>query len=256
MSVLPSVAAPPAWKATVGAFKPDVHPRLAPCKLEYSLSWNGALHAGRAAVEFGKKDKRYSKFYTVQAYGRSTGTAATLFPYVFTYTSFMGKNSHRPLVFVSYEKDKKRIENLKNKYRKSEVQHSLTSKKIAGGKASTKSHVFSMTNVHDPLSAIMYIRARALKNGDKINLCLHPFKTPQYATITVLGREKHAGRSCIKLDLKLSNIDVKSHALKNYKKMKKATLWLSDDKERILIELRSQVFIGDVRMVLTKKTPL
>jgi hypothetical protein len=33
--------------------------------------------------------------------------------------------------------------------------------------------------------------------------------------------------------------------------MKSTTLWLSDDANRIPVELRSEVFIGDVRMTLS-----
>jgi hypothetical protein len=37
-----------------------------------------------------------------------------------------------------------------------------------------------------------------------------------------------------------------------YKKLKSdATLWLSDDKDRIPVEFRAAVFIGDVRATLT-----
>jgi hypothetical protein len=32
--------------------------------------------------------------------------------------------------------------------------------------------------------------------------------------------------------------------------MKSATLWLSDDANRLPLELRAEVFIGDVRMTL------
>ena len=41
--------------------------------------------------------------------------------------------------------------------------------------------------------------------------------------------------------------------LKEYKKLKRATMWISDDEERLPVELRTEVFVGDVRSVLTKK---
>ena len=77
-----------------------------------------------------------------------------------------------------------------------------------------------------------------------------------FSEITVLGREKHNGRACIKLDVKLQKIDKDTMHLKSYKKLKKATLWISDDADRIMVELRSEVFIGDVRAVLIKQSPL
>ncbi len=44
--------------------------------------------------------------------------------------------------------------------------------------------------------------------------------------------------------------------LKIYTKLKKTTLWISDDVDRIMVELRTQVFIGDVRAVLKKQSGL
>jgi hypothetical protein len=35
-----------------------------------------------------------------------------------------------------------------------------------------------------------------------------------------------------------------------------ATLWLSDDADRVIVELRAAVFIGDVRAVLVKNEKL
>ncbi len=42
--------------------------------------------------------------------------------------------------------------------------------------------------------------------------------------------------------------------LEPYKKMKReASLWLSNDKHRVPLELRDSVFIGDIRATITKK---
>ena len=44
--------------------------------------------------------------------------------------------------------------------------------------------------------------------------------------------------------------------LKAYKKLKSATVWLSDDEWRIPIEIRAAVYVGDVRILLTKQEVL
>jgi len=67
--------------------------------------------------------------------------------------------------------------------------------------------------------------------------------------VTVLGREKHLGHNCIKLDFKMSKIR-HDFTLKNYDKMKSATMWITDNSDRVMVELRSEVFIGDVRVTL------
>jgi hypothetical protein len=53
----------------------------------------------------------------------------------------------------------------------------------------------------------------------------------------------------------MHKIDRKTLELRPYKKLKKdATLWLSDDADRIPVELRATAFIGDVRATLTAHT--
>ncbi len=195
------------------------------------------------------------KVFLAQAYGRSSGVAGALFPFNFVYSSFMRRGSYKPLVFISQETDKSEKVVTKNRYRENSVIHERTSTQKADGKVKKFSHTFAQRNMHDTLSAMFYIRGRKLNNGDVLKLALHPFKSAQYAQVTVLGRENHAGYKCIKLDLKIKNIDMKTQQLKVYSKLKKATLWISDDRDRILIELRSKVFIGDVRMVLSARNP-
>ena len=239
------------WQKKVKGFSKGIHPEIRPLTLTYKMSWNGAIESGRATIVSGKPHKNSKKLFLMQAFGRSTGAAGALFPFSFVYNSFTQKGSNRPLVFVSRETDHSEVTDIKNIYRKDKVEHTRKDTRKSNGKEKKRGHAFSQRNLHDPLSAMLYLRARSLKNGDVVHMALHPFRSPQYAQITVLGREKHRGYSCIKLDLKINNIDKDTKNLKPYKKMKKATLWISDDADRILVELRSKVFIGDVRMVLT-----
>jgi len=244
------------WQQSIPAFKPSSFQALKPCKLQYSLSWNGALKAGTLYFDFGKKDKRYPQSFITQAYGKSIGPAALLFPYQFNITSFTSNKHYQPAVSVAFEDDGTEQNTITNSFKPSGVLSTEKSTLIKKKRTSTTRRSFSYTNSHDAISAMLYIRGRKLQKGDQINLCIHPFKSPYYANITVLGRETHRKRQCIKLDIKLRKIDPKTLKLKTYKKMKSATLWISDDPYRIPIELRSEVFIGDIRAVLTSSKPL
>lgn len=244
----------PAWKSKIKAFTKGSHPGIRPMTLVYEMSWNGILKSGQATMVFDKKHKHQNKMFLAQAYGRSRGVAGALFPFSFVYNSFMRRDSYQPLVFIAEETDKKEKNITKNQYRKNDMTHTRTTIWKKGGKVENHGHVFKQRNLHDTLSAMLYIRGRKLDDGEVLKMALHPFKSAQYAEVKVLGREVHRGYKCIKLDLKLKNVDMKSQELKSYKKLKKATLWISDDQDRILIEMRSKVFIGDVRMVLTKRS--
>ncbi|MFT5906207.1 MAG: hypothetical protein ACI9E1_001813 [Cryomorphaceae bacterium] len=240
----------------VKPFNNGAHPKMKPTKLEYQLSWKGTVKAGTVTFNFNKKDKRYKGLDISQAYGRSHNLAYAVFPYHFSMTSFAKASTHKPLMFVADEKDKRDKVKTSNTYKANGVLHSSTKTNYRTKKVSKRDHFFKYPNSHDPISAIQYIRRQPLKNSDKLYLCLHPFNSAMFSEITVLGREKHNGRACIKLDIKLQKIDEDTMHLKAYKKLKKATLWISDDADRIMVELRSKVFIGDVRAVLKKQSAL
>lgn len=244
------------WMQKIKPFKNGPHPKLKPTRLEYKMSWKGTVKAGTMTFDFNKKDKRYKGLNITQAYGRSQNLAYALFPYHFSMTSFTKSSTQKPLIFVADEKDKREKIKTKNTFKSKHVLHASTETKLHNKSNKNRNHKFSFPNAHDPLSAIQFIRRQPLRNGDKIHLCLHPFKSPMFSTITVIGRETHNGRACIKLDVKLQKIDKKTMHLKTYKKLTKATLWISNDTDRVMVELRSKVFIGDVRAVLTKQTRL
>lgn len=244
------------WQQEILPFGPPSAEEFKPEKLEYELSWQGAVKSGTLVIEFGKSDKRYPKSFITHTYGRSTGAAYALFPYDFTFTSFATLKSHKPIVFVAKEVDAKETVKTKNSYRKPGITHRSTTTLKRSTKVIEKEHTFAAKAVHDPMTTMLEIRKQPLKNGDVVKICGHPFASPYLLTITVLNREKHLDYDCIKLDVKIRKIDKKSGKLKQYKKLKKATLWITDDSQRAPVELRSKVFIGDVRATLIKRTPL
>ena len=68
-----------------------------------------------------------------------------------------------------------------------------------------------------------------------------------------LGKEILSSRRTVKYDLQLQKIDRKTRELKTYDKVKSLILWISDDAERLPLEFRSKVFVGDVRAVLKSR---
>lgn len=230
--------------------------KLTPEKLDYQLSWKGAINSGKVTFELGAKDARYPNAFLGHIHGRSTGAANALFPYRFVFTSFSHAKNYRPILFVADEVDDKERVTTKNSYKSPGVIHNSTTQVFKKKDPIVKHHEFTVSQAHDPLTAMLAVRAHPLKNGDTVRICIHPFSSPYFAQIKVIGREQHLGHDCIKLDVAMQKIDRKSLQLKNYKKLKKATLWITDDAQRIPIELRCKVFIGDVRAVLEKRSPL
>jgi len=65
----------------------------------------------------------------------------------------------------------------------------------------------------------------------------------------VLGREKISVRpgtyNAIKFDLQLNRIG-KNLDLQPHRKFRRATIWVSDDADRMLLRVEAQVFVGTV----------
>ena len=108
---------------------------------------------------------------------------------------------------------------------------------------------FRFPHVHDLNSALLFIRSQALAQGDSVKLCVYPGGALYLATATVTGRErlKVAGREwdTIRCDLQLSGIG-DDYALIPHRKFKKATAWVSDDKDRLLLKISAEVQVGSV----------
>lgn len=240
------------WQDEVNSGPPGPHKPLRAVNLSYVASWNGKIKSGRFNFLFGRKDKRYPKHFISQAWGGSQGVAKGLFPYKMELTSLLRKDSLHPATFTGIETDKRKLKRTDNVYGKSvkstEISTYLDKKK--GSKTKRNTFTYSKSTVYDLFSAILYIRSLELKTGEEKVLVVQAFDTPYLARIKAAKREPHQGRACIRFDLRLQKIDPDTLKLKSYKKMKSLSLWITDDAERLPLEIRSKLFIGDVRLVL------
>lgn len=245
---------PPAWSSQLTSAKPGKHPAISPQKLQYHLSWKGQVQAGEVEFVFGAKGSN-TQILQASCEGKSLGLAANLFPYRFDMQGKIQRTSLAPLLMHCNETDAEETQVTTVLYKPGKVDVKEISRPHATGVDSTKNTSFAYTPVFDAFSLMLFIRSQALKQGEQIVQVIHPFKTPYLAKIKVLGRENINGRAAIKMSIELTKITSKRE-LTPYKKMKSATLWISDDYHRIPLELRVAAFIGDVRMTLKKQEVL
>ena len=241
--------AAPDWKREIGPTKPGSQPALPPGKLEYTMSWKGLLNSGKLSFEIGKPGAHKPDIVVIKSTGKSMGPGGAIFPYNGHGWSEINIGNLRPrLVTVDEGKRGKHIRT-EIRFSSENVIFREISKHKKGQEV--KSHVFAQSPVYDIGSAILFIRSQALLIGDEINLMLHPYCSPYLLKSKVLGREKRKGANTIKLSLELFKIHPKDMTLKPYEKMKEpAELWFSDDELRVPLEIRSKIFIGDVRAIL------
>ena len=96
---------------------------------------------------------------------------------------------------------------------------------------------------------LLFVRSQPLRPDDVYRIVVYPAKAPYLATVRVTGTEriKVAGQEypAIKLELELQRV-TKNLQLEAHKKFKQATAWISDDRDRLLLKIKSEVFVGSV----------
>lgn len=238
------------WKAEVTPAKLGPHPKLSPQVFDYRLSWNGMMDAGKLTFTFGKPDAKFPSDFVSRVTGGSSGIASKLYRSKVALISRLDPATLKPRAFVGVQDEGKEVVTTRTTWNGTLVTTEHITRVAKTGAETKQASEFRFTPVHDIFSAMLHVRSHKLANGDSLVIPLQPFNKPYLIRIKVLGREKFANRDTIKLSVALQKIEPKSKTLLPYKKMKSTTLWLSDDANRIPVELRSEVFIGDVRMTL------
>lgn len=249
---LPLAMAAPAWQAELTSPAPGPFPVPVSSVLEYQVSWKGMVQAGTCHIEFAPADAKKPGKYVVRSNSASVGGAALLFAYQSHFWSEIDPASLRPTYFHAVEKDDKESVTTTVRHFATKSECKDITKSLKTGKSKTTDRSFAISPLFDIFSAMLHVRSQKLDDGDQVTLALLPFDNPYLLKVKVEGREVHNGRKAIRLTVGMRKISRKTLELMPYKKLKRdATLWLSDDADRIPIELRAAVFIGDVRATLS-----
>lgn len=242
----------PAWKADLSPTKPGRHPAIPSSTLDFTLSWKGMLKAGKLRMEFAPKGVKKNGAFVIKSSASSLGAAATLYPYSLSSWSEIDSTTLSSRYFHATEDDGEESVVITNRYTAGNVSVREDTTVTKTGAINTNAFSFPHGPAQDLFSAILYVRSQKLDPGEEYSLLLMPFRTPYLLKVRVEAKEKHLGRDALRISFGLRKIDRTSHVLVPYKKLKKpVTLWLSDDADRIPIELRASAYIGDVRAVLT-----
>ncbi len=108
---------------------------------------------------------------------------------------------------------------------------------------------FDFPGVFDLYGALLFVRSQPLQKDDVVRVVVYPGTAPYLAELKVVGREKIVvGKKkfdALKLDLKLRKI-TKSLDLEKHARFKRASAWLSDDRDRLLLKIQAEVSVGSV----------
>lgn len=231
------------WQATVNREPAGNFPELRPLHASYHFGWSG-LTAATAEVHFTKPSKDKFQF---DGTGRTIGLVRVLWKLDVNHRAGASAETLRPIETQQTES-----------YRwKKIVTHlaftgngvSRTRTESQGSTVDTKTRPFSFPDLFDLHSAAIYLRSQPLRDRSVYRVVVYPATNAYLATITVIGREKisvHAGAyNAIKLDLQLKRVG--NHLeLEPHRKFRRATIWVSDDADRLLLRIEAQIFVGTV----------
>jgi len=181
----------------------------------------------------------------VDASGRTTGLARALWKLDATYRGFANPQTLRPISSKQSEayRRKKIVTDL------SFTDSGVVRTRSEGGGAGPSAKPFNFPGLFDLHSAMLYLRSQPLTDHSVYRIVVYPATSAYYATVTVLGRERVSVRAGnyngIKFDLQLKRIGKKMQ-LEPHRKFRRATIWVSDDENRIPLRIEAQIFVGTV----------
>ena len=231
------------WEATLSKEPAGNFPELRPLRASYRFGWSG-FTAATGDVHFSKPAGDKFQF---DGTGRTIGFVRALWKLDVNHRAIANAETLHPIETQQTEnyRSKKIVTNL------TFATAAVTRTRIEGegAAAKTTTRQFSFPNLFDLHSAALYLRSQPLKDRSVYRIVVYPATNAYLATLTVVGREKislHAGTySAIELDLKLKRVG-KHFELEPHKKFRRASIWVSDDAERLLLRIEAQIFVGTV----------
>jgi hypothetical protein len=244
--VMLATAAASDWQAELTR-KPGVFAPLRPLKATYDFGWSG-FKAGHAEVDF---TRTKTGQYQLNVKGASIGAARVLWKMDSNSTSVVKPKVLLPVNVVQTEVYSDETRTTTVVFGPESVARTRETKPADEGSGKTKE--FKFAPVHDLHSALLFVRSQPLEKGDKVRVVVYPAADAYLAELEVLGRESITVTKnswpAIKLGLRLQKVNKKLE-LEPHKKFKKATAWLSDDADRMLLKIECEVMIGKVWMDL------
>ena len=232
--------AAPSWESTLTKDPPGNFPELRPVRTTYYFGWSG-FTAGVGDMHFTKTS---DKGFQLEATGRTIGLVRAWWKLDASYRGLANAETLRPIESKQTEiyRRKKLVTDL------TFTDTGVTRARTEGTNAKT-TKPFNFPGLFDLHSALLYLRSQPLNDHSTYRIVVYPATSAYLATITVLNRERVTVRAgtynAIKIDLQLKRVG-KNLELEPHRKFRRATVWISDDANRIPLRIEAQIFVGTV----------
>jgi hypothetical protein len=235
-----NASAAASWESTITAASPPAFPNPRPMHARYGFGWSG-FPCAAADIRLTKATGDHLQLDLAV---HTTGLVRALWKFDASGTSLVEAATLHPVSVtqIETERGKKTLTEL------SFVPAGVTSKIAETPGGDTKVRRFDFPHLFDLQSALLYMRSQSLQERSVQRIVVYSATDPYLATVTVLGRERVTVRAgtynAIRFDLQLNRI--KEGELLPHRKFRRATAWLSDDPDRLLLKIEAQVFVGSV----------
>ena len=223
---------------------PGDFPELRPLRANYVFGWSG-ITAATAEVHFTKPAEDR---FQIDGTGRTVGLVRALWRLDVTHRATADANTLRPVEVNQVETYPWKKLTTHLTFTSSGVRRVRTDSQTTSPGSNTPKE-FNFSNLYDLHAAMLYLRSQPLRDHSVYRVVVYPATSAYLATLSVVGREKISVRAgsynAIKCDLRLNRIG-KNLELQPHKKFRRATIWVSDDNDRILLRAEAQIFVGSV----------
>jgi hypothetical protein len=235
------------WRDELTPLKPGKFPLPRPQTTTYRFGW-GVVPAAQADIEISRVKRGQIQFQLTM---KTTGAVRALWQLDALHTARCASATLQPISLQQTERYRKETEKTKADFTPEEVV------KLQEVDPPTdvppKPKRFEFPNLADLQTALLLVRSQPLLAGEHYSLVVYPARTAYLARIDVIGREslEVGGQryKAVKLQVALQHI-TKRLELEPYTKFKNAYAWLSDDQDRLLLKIKTEVFVGSVWMEL------
>lgn len=231
------------WRDTLTPPQPGKFPALRPMKAEYRFGWSGVT-AAEANFDFSKAPHSQMRLSLKTA---TIGAVRALWRMDTQHTALCNATTLRPVRLQQTEIYKGETESSQVEFFPDEVRRKTTVTPLKGPQ--DRERRFKMPDVLDLQTGLLFVRSQRLQAGDRYRFVVYPTTGGYLAEIEVIGRDKvkvAAGSyDAIKCQVRLQGI-TKKYELAPHKKFKRAYAWLSDDRDRLLLRIEAEIFVGSV----------
>jgi len=235
-------AAPQGWESTVTTSSRGDFPNPRPLAATFNFGWDG-LVAATGEIAFNRNGDRLQ----LVGDGQTVGLVRTLWKFDVHHRALADASTLRPIEMHQVDEMRRKTVITDLVFKANGVERIRADIK---SRKSAKPKTFSFPGgVFDMHSALLYLRSQPLHAGDVFRLVVYPASSPYLATLTVVDRSgiKVAAGSfpAIKFDVQLEKIG-KQGELEPHKKFRRASVWISDDSDRMLLRVEASIFVGTV----------